>query len=120
MIPFAFGLVGLLVSQAAINVPRQAFSSCLKQAAASAETQKVSPDQFKAHVLAACSAQASSFKGALVSFDVKNGIKRAQAVEDAQLQVDDYVASSAENYAAKVERMTPKAAPQPQLASQPQ
>ena len=51
------------------------------------------------------------FKSALVAFDVKNGVKRAQASSDAQLQVDDYLAMSSEKYEAKAPK--PKASPTP-------
>ncbi len=48
----------------------------------------------------------------MIAFDVKNGIKRAQAASDAQMQVDDYLAMSAEKYEAN--------APKPKAASPPQ
>ena len=130
MIPFTLGVVGLLVAQAAINAPRQTFMTCLKGAVATATAQKIAADQFSAHAKQTCSAQANSFRDALISFDVKNGIKRAQATDDAQLQVDDYVSMSAEKYAEKAEIMAPKAktaelppptpTPTPAAAAQPQ
>lgn len=103
MISFAIGVaVSLLVLQASISVPREAFMSCMKQAGTQAASQKVSPTQFKAHVMQSCSAQAETFVKAMISFDVKNGIKRAQAASDAQMMLDDFIASSADNYQAKV------------------
>ena len=123
MIPLAFGVVvSLFVAQATINAPRQAFTACLKQAVVTATAQKIGADQFSAHAMQVCSAQANSFKDALIGFDVKNGIKRAQAASDAQLQVDDYVAMSGEKYAEKAQLAAPKAPqapPQAVPASQP-
>lgn len=118
MISTAFGVVtSLLALQAAVNAPRQAFTACLKQASQTADARKISSDQYAAHVKQACSAQANSFREALVAFDVKNGIKRAQASEDAQLQLDDYYLQSTETY----EMKHPAApTPQPQQASAPQ
>lgn len=119
MISFAFGVVAsLLVLQAAINAPRQAFTACLKQASQTADARKVSSAQYDAHVKQACSTQAESFKKALVAFDVKNGIKRTQASEDAQLQVDDYYLQSTETYEMKHPGAPkPQAPPAPQQAS---
>lgn len=103
MISSAIGLAaGLFMLQAAISAPRQAFTDCLKRASLTAAAQNVLPDQYSAYAAQQCSAPAASFKAALVSFDVKNGVKRAQASADAQLQVDDYVALSQEKYQDKV------------------
>lgn len=101
--------------QGAINAPRQAFTECLKRASLTAAAQNVAADQYSLYASQQCAAAADSFKEALVSFDVKNGVKRAQATADAQLQVDDYVAMSAEKYADKAEsrpKIQPAQAPQ--------
>ncbi len=103
--------------QGAINAPRAAFGDCLKRAGLAAAAQKIPADQYSTFASQQCSAQANSFKQALIAFDVKNGVKRALAQSDAQLQVDDYVAMSAEKYQEKV-GVTAK--PQPQQASAPQ
>ena len=102
MSPFAIGVVtGLAFLQASIAAPRQNFTDCLKKASLLAEVQKVAPGQYSAFASQQCSTQAANFKGALVAFDVKNGVKRGQATSDAQLQVDDYLAMSAEKYEAR-------------------
>lgn len=112
MISFAIGVAaGLLFMQGAINAPRQAFSDCLKRASLTAAAQKIAPGQYSAYAMQQCTASADSFKSALVSFDVKNGIKRAQAAADAQLQVDDYVAMSLEKYESKVGTSQPEVVP---------
>jgi len=122
MISFAIGVVAsLLVMQGAINGPRAAFGDCLKRAGLAAAAQNVAADQYSTFASQQCSAQAASFKQALIAFDVKNGVKRALASSDAQLQVDDYVAMSAEKYQEKVGVMAkPKPVPQPQTTPQPQ
>jgi hypothetical protein len=120
MIPFAIGVVaGLFVLQASIAAPRQDYTECLKRAGLQAAAQQVAPDQYSAFATQQCSAQAASFKAALVAFDVKNGVKRAQASSDAQLQLDDYLAMSAEKYEAKAPKPKPVATPQPVQAAAP-
>jgi hypothetical protein len=94
--------ISLAMLQGAIAAPRAAFMDCLKRTSLTAAAQKVAPAAYADHARQACAAQAESFKSALISFDVKNGIKRAQATTDAQLQVDDFVANSAEKYETKV------------------
>ena len=114
MTPFAIGVVaGLFVLQASIAAPRQDFTDCLKKASLQAMAQKVSPDQYGAFATQQCSGPGASFKAALIAFDVKNGVKRGQAASDAQLQIDDYVAMSAEKYEAKAD-FAAKPSPTPQ------
>jgi hypothetical protein len=114
MTPFAIGVVaGLTFLQASIAAPRQDFTDCLKKASLQAAAQQVAPDQYPAFAKQQCSAPGDSFKSALIAFDTKNGVKRAQAASDAQLQLDDYVAMSQEKYQAKAEFNKPAAAPQP-------
>jgi hypothetical protein len=114
MTPIAFGMAaGLIALQASIAGPREAYSECLAQASKQAMAQKVAPDQYSAFAVQQCAAQGASFKSALIAFDVKNGVKRAQATADAQLQLDDYVAMSAENYEARAPKAAQSAAPTP-------
>jgi len=84
--------------QASITGPRLAFSNCLKQTAAKAETEKVTPDAFEAYLKAACGPQGEKLKAALVAFDVKNGVGRARAVTDANADVTDGFTASIETY----------------------
>ena len=122
MTPFAIGLVaGLTMLQASIAAPRDKFADCLQSAGLEAAAQKVSPDQFTAFAKQQCSAPGSAFMAALVAFDVKNGVKRTKAASDAQLQVDDYVAMSAEKYEAKAPKLkaTPNVTPAPVPAAAP-
>ena len=121
MTPFALGVMaGLTFMQASIAAPRQDFSNCLNRAGLQAASQQIAPDQFSAFASQQCAAQGTSFKAALVAFDVKNGVKRAQAAADAQLQVEDYLAISLEKYAAKSKvKARPTAPVQPVQAAAP-
>ena len=122
MSPIAFGVVaGLAFLQASIAAPRQDFTECLKKASLQAAAQKVAPDQYSAFAMQQCSTSGASFKSALVAFDVKNGVKRAQAASDAQLQIDDYLAMSAEKYETKnsFAKATPEPSPAPAVTPAP-
>jgi len=102
MTPFAIGVVaGLTILQASIAAPRQDFTDCLKKTSLQAAAQQVAPDQYSAYAAQQCAAAGASFKAALVAFDTKNGVKRSQASSDAQAQLADYIAMSAEKYEAK-------------------
>ena len=113
MTPFAIGVVaGLTFLQASIAAPRQDFTDCLKRVSLQAAAQQVAPDQYSAFAAQQCAALGASFKGALVAFDTKNGVKRSQASSDAQAQLDDYIAMSTEKYEAKNAGLAkPKPAP---------
>ena len=114
MNPIALGVVaGLAFLQASIAAPRQDFTECLKKASLQASAQQVAPDQYSAFAKQQCAAAGANFKGALVAFDVKNGVKRDRASSDAQLQLDDYLAMSAEKYEAKATFAKAKPPPTP-------
>ena len=120
MTPFAIGVVaGLTFLQASIAAPRQDFTDCLKNAGLQAAAQQVAPDQYSAFAVQQCAAAGARFKAALVAFDTKNGVKRAQAASDAQLQLDDYVAMSAEKYETKVPKAKAPVTPPPVQAAAP-
>ena len=122
MSPIAFGVVaGLAFLQASIAAPRQNFTDCLKKASLQASSQQVAPDQYRAFAAQQCAAAGTSFKSALVAFDSKNGVKKARASSDAQLQIDDYVAMSAEKYEAKAQfaKAKPVASPAPNVTPAP-
>jgi hypothetical protein len=91
----AISLVGL---QASIAAPTDAFRGCLREAATKAKNEKVPGDAIEAYLKTACSAQMSTLKNAVISFRMKNGMSRKAAASDAEMTVDDYVATPADNY----------------------
>ena len=91
-------VVSLLALQAAINAPTDAFRGCLRESSTKATNEKVAPDAIDAYLRAACGAQLSTLKSAVVAFRVKNGMSRKSAAEDASMTVDDYLATSVEKY----------------------
>lgn len=109
--------VSLTMLQAAINVPRDAFRSCMRDAATSAKSENVSGDAFEAYMRGKCSVELGSLRNALIAFNLKNGMAKKAAAADADMTVDDYVASPVDKYkfmaglAVKAEPATPPAAP---------
>ena len=88
----------LTALQAVINAPRDAFKACLKESVEKAEAQKVGGDGYEAFVRTACGGQLSSFKSAVVSFDMKNKMSKKDAASDADSMIDDFVSGSVEHY----------------------
>lgn len=80
---------------------RTALRACIKQAATEAKGQKVASDAFPAFVRQKCSAQTTSFKSAVWAFDSKNRVSKKQSESDSEFQVDDFVTSAADRYAAE-------------------
>ena len=91
-------VIYLIAGQASIAAPRTAFTACLKQADTKATSQKVAGDAYEAFVRNTCSAQLTALRSAMISFNVKNGMSRKDAATDADLMVDDYLASSIDHY----------------------
>lgn len=94
----AASAVSMLASQAAVAAPTIAYKDCLKQTGIQAKKEKVGGDAYEAYVRNACSAQITALREALIAFEVKNGTKRKDAAQDADMTVDDYLASSVDNY----------------------
>lgn len=114
--------VSLTMLQATINVPRDAFRDCLKQASSAAVSEKVVADAFETYARGKCSVQADSLRKALVAFDMKNGMGKKAAAANADVTVDDYLASPVEKYRVMNPQLaTPAPKPPPPPApSQPQ
>ena len=113
----AASAVYLSATQASIAGPTDTFRSCLHEATDKAGKEKVSGDAFEAYARNACSVQMSALKNAVVAFRTKNGMTKKAAADDAEMTVDDYVATSVDKYqffaseAAKNSAPPPKPAP---------
>jgi hypothetical protein len=94
----AASAVFLVADQSAITAPTVSLKSCLKDTSDKATKDKVTGDAYEAYVRNACTAQIGGLRTALIGFEVKNGTKRTEAAKDADMTVDDYVASSVDNY----------------------
>lgn len=88
----------LAALQASISAPTDAFRGCLREAVAKATSEKVSGDNIETYLRNACSVQMTTLKSAVIAFRMKNGMSRKAAADDADMTVDDYVGTPADNY----------------------
>ena len=95
---FAASAMFLVADQAAISGPTMTFKDCLKTTSGQAAKDKVAGNAYEGYARKACSGQIESLRNALIGFEVKNGTKRADAAKDADMTVDDYLASSVDKY----------------------
>ncbi|HEX5238932.1 MAG TPA: hypothetical protein VFW39_10785 [Sphingomicrobium sp.] len=108
----ALALTGL---QASVVAPTSAFRGCLHDAAAKATSEKVGVDTIETYLRNACTVQMGTLKDALVAFRLKNGMGKKAAADDAEMTIDDYVSTPADNF----KFMANENAPKPQPASAP-
>jgi hypothetical protein len=106
---------GILLAalQDSIAAPTQSFRGCLRDAAAKATSEKVSGDAIEAYLRNACSGEMSTLKSAIIAFRVKNGMAKKAAASDADMTVDDYVATPVDNYQFMAAERAPKPSPAP-------
>lgn len=113
--------VSLTLMQASIAAPTDAFRGCLREAAAKATSEKVAGDKIEDYLRGACTVQMTALKDALVAFRVKNGMSRKAALDDADMTLEDYVATPADKYKFMIDFNAPKqqsaAAPAPAQAT---
>ena len=102
--------INLTMLQASIAAPTGAFRGCLREAAGKAKSEKVPGDTIEAYLKTACKSQMGTLKAALVSFRMKNGMSQKAAASDAEMTVDDYVATPADNYKFMADMDKPKPA----------
>jgi hypothetical protein len=102
--------ITLAALQASISSPTGAFRGCLRDAATKATNEKVAGDAIEAYLRNACTVQMSTLKSAVISFRMKNGMSKKAAADDAEMTVDDYVATPADNYKFMADMNKPKAA----------
>jgi hypothetical protein len=103
--------INLTALQASISAPTNAFRGCLREAADKAKGEKVTGDAIEAYLRNACTGKMSTLKNALIDFRLKNGMSRKAAVSDADMTVDDYVATPADNYKFMADLEKPKSSP---------
>jgi hypothetical protein len=101
----------LAALQASIAAPTTSFRGCLHDAAAKATSEKVSADTIETYLRNACTVQMGTLKQALIDFRLKNGMSKKQASSDAEMTIEDYVSTPADNYKFMAQQDAPKAAP---------
>jgi hypothetical protein len=102
--------ITLATLQATISAPTDAFRSCLREASAKATGEKVAPDAIEQYLRSACTVQMGSLKSAVVAFRTKNGMARKAAVQDADMTVEDYIATPVDKYKFMAEQNAPASA----------
>jgi len=115
----AASAISLVATQATIAAPTTAFRGCLRDAATKAKSEKVTGDAIEEYLKTACTAQMGSLKQAVIDFRMKNGMSRKAAASDADMTVEDYVATPADNYRFLANMDAPKTAPVPAQATTP-
>lgn len=87
----SIAIAGALMLQTGSVELRSAYVDCLKQAVVSAKGAGVAADAFKDYAQKTCATAEEGLKAKLVGFNVKNGMTKAAAAKDADIQLDDYV-----------------------------
>ena len=108
--------INLTAVQASISAPTDAFRGCLREAATKAKDEKVTGDGIEAYLRNACTGKMGALKAALVAFRLKNGMSQKAAASDAQMTIDDYVATPVDNYKFMADLDKPKS-PAPAASS---
>jgi len=86
---------------AAADGARTALRTCIKQAATDAKGAKVANDALPDFIHTKCGDAEVKFKSAVWAFDSKNKVSKKQSESDSALQIEDFVASAADRYAAE-------------------
>ena len=103
--------ISLSLLQAAIAAPTSAFRGCLREAATKAQNEKVGGDVIEDYLRNACTGEMGALKNAVIAFRIKNGMSKKAAAADADMTVEDYVATPADNYKFMVNYNAPAAQP---------
>ena len=90
-------IAAAMMGQASADL-RSAYVTCLGEAVKSAKSASITADGFKDYARTNCAAAEGSFKAKLVSFNVKNGMAKKLAADDAEIQLDDYLYTAGERY----------------------
>lgn len=107
---FAF----LAAADTSASAQREALSTCLKQAIEKGRADKVGVEGFPALSRDHCAGPEADLRKTVMALDMKNGISRKDAAENAKLEIDDYFLVSAERFEAEVGRSKPVAETQAQ------
>jgi hypothetical protein len=88
----------MIATQASMAAPTNAFKDCLKLTSVKAKSENVTPTNYEAYARNACGVQLNGLTSAITAFNVKNGMKRKDAADDAELTAGDYLSSSVDKY----------------------
>ncbi|MDB5698789.1 MAG: hypothetical protein JWN69_1593 [Alphaproteobacteria bacterium] len=97
---------------------RKDYGTCLNKFVDGSVKDKLAPDAFTAGAKAACVSQERAFRKSIVDGDLRVKIKQSEAEDNANTQVEDYLANAADKYSGYVGE-TAKPAEAPTLAEAP-
>jgi hypothetical protein len=104
----SLSVITLALLQSSITAPTDAFRGCLREAATKATSEKVGGDKIEDYLRSACTVPMNSLTTAIVAFRMKNGMTRKAASADADMTVEDYVSTPADNYRYMINYNAPK------------
>jgi hypothetical protein len=81
-----------------VGKTRQDYSGCLRKFMINHLEKKTEPDQFRKLVPEACDKEKAAFASAIMAQDKDEKMPDADAQEDAQAQVDDYITKFQDGY----------------------
>ncbi|MBA3676471.1 MAG: hypothetical protein H0W74_03610 [Sphingosinicella sp.] len=79
-------------------LPRKSFASCLSSFKKKSLEQRMEAAAFSVAVKSACETEATSLRQALIALDVKRGGKRAEALSNADFDLQGYRENMDESY----------------------
>jgi hypothetical protein len=82
----------------ALDVPRKAYSTCIRAFENRSLEAKMDPVAYAAALKASCTAEAAALARALTEYDIAMGSKRAAAMATAESDVADYRLTSEERF----------------------
>lgn len=81
-----------------VGKARQDYSACLRKLMIGHLEKKTAPDAFRKLVPQSCDKEKAAFANAIIAQDKADKMSDADAQEDAQAQIDDYVAKFQDGY----------------------
>jgi hypothetical protein len=95
----AAGMMGAAAQVPSAPVlPRKNYGDCLNKFVQAKVGDKLAEDAFKTGVKAACATQETAFRTAWINYEVGMKTKRADAEQNAESQIDDYLQNAVDNY----------------------
>jgi len=105
----AVGMAGAgLQGASSTMAPRKNFGACLNKVVEAKMSDKLADDAFKTAAQAACEKEATAFRAAWISYEMSMKTKRANAEQNANSQIDDYLSNAIETYKESQEPVKPK------------
>lgn len=98
MMLMGLAAMAAMAADTAASGPRTAFSDCLRTALRQAKNDKMPVESFDGFMRGHCTAEAGALTKAVIAIDVKNGVSRKEAAENARLELDDYYVGMFERY----------------------